>query len=282
MLITGCSSGIGAATARHVQTRGWTVYATARRPESLETLAAVGCRVLPLDVTDEASMRHAVEHIAAEAGRIDVLINNAGYSQSGAVEQVPLASVRRQFETNVFGLLRLTQLVLPGMRARHRGRIVNIGSMGGRFTIPGGGIYHATKHAIEALTDALRFEVVGFGVQVVLIQPGLIRTAFTDAASKSLGEFRSDGEPYAHFTAEVERITRESYLTGRLARFAGSADDVARVIETALLAATPATRYRVTASARILMSLRAVLTDRLWDRFLATTYPRPGARPGHS
>ena len=282
MLVTGCSSGIGAATARHLQDRGWTVYATARRLESVEALAAEGCRVLPLDVTDEASMQHAVERIEAEAGGIDVLINNAGYSQSGAVEEVPLASVRQQFETNVFGLLRLTQLVLPGMRARRRGRIVNIGSMGGRFTIPGGGIYHATKHAIEALTDALRFEVAGFGIQVVLIQPGLIRTSFTDAASKSLSGFRRDRGPYAHFTAEVERITRESYLTGGLARFAGTADDVARVIETALRASTPAARYRVTLSAHILMTLRAVLTDRLWDGVLAKTYPRPGAPSGHS
>ncbi len=282
VLITGCSSGIGAATAAHLQRQGWTVYATARRIETMDALARAGCRLLPLDVTDETSMQHAVERITGDAGGIGVLINNAGYSQSGAIEEVPLASVRRQFETNVFGLLRLTQFVLPGMRARRRGRIINIGSMGGRFTVPGGGIYHATKHALEAVTDALRFEVAAFGVQVVLIQPGLIRTAFTDAATRSLAEVRNDRGPYAHFTREVERITRESYVTGSLARLGGTADDVARVIETALRAPVPAARYRVTHSARLLMTLRAVLPDGLWDAFLARTYPRPGAPTGQS
>lgn len=282
VLITGCSSGIGAATAQRLQTQGWTVYATARNVDVLEGLVAVGCRVLALDVTDEQSMQRAIEQITREAGRVDVLINNAGYSQSGAIEDVPLASVRRQFETNVFGLLRLTQLVLPGMRARRRGRIVNIGSMGGRFTLPGGGIYHATKYALEALSDALRFEVAGFGIHVVLIQPGLIRTAFTDAASRSLAAVRSDRGPYAHFTTEVERITRQSYLTGRLARFAGTSDDVAQVVERALRAPTPNARYRVTHSARLLMTLRAVLSDGAWDAFLARTYPRPGASTDQS
>ena len=279
VLITGCSSGIGEATARRLQQAGWTVYATARDPDALAGLKALGCRVLALDVEDDASMQAAVETVVRQAGGIGVLVNNAGYSQSGPVEMVAMARVRRQFETNVFGLLRLTQLVLPGMRARRQGRIVNIGSMGGRLTFPGGGIYHATKHAVEALSDALRFEVAGFGIRVVLVQPGLIRTGFTRAATASLeGIGAGQAGPYGAFTAEVERITRESYEKGALAPFAGEADAVAQVVERALEARDPRARYRVTASASILLTLRALLTDRLWDRFLARTYPRPGER----
>ena len=278
VLVTGCSSGIGAEAARHLQARGWTVYATARDVRTLEPLAAAGCRVLPLDVTDERSMQEAVARVTEEAGGIGSLVNNAGYSQSGAVETVPIADVRRQFETNVFGLLRLTQLVLPGMRARRRGRILNMGSMGGRLTFPGGGIYHATKHALEALTDALRFELAGFGIHVVLIQPGLIRTAFTATVSKHLADLPAAGGPYAHFTREVERITRESYETGPVARWAGTPADVAATIERALRATRPRPRYRVAASASLFMALRAVTPDRLWDALLSRTYPRPGTR----
>ncbi|BCS31341.1 short-chain dehydrogenase/reductase [Luteitalea sp. TBR-22] len=278
-LVTGCTSGIGHATAARLQRAGWVVYATGRRLEALTELAALGCRPLALDVQDEGSMQAAVETVTREAGQIDALVNNAGYSQSGPIELVPVDRVRHQFETNVFGLLRLTQLVLPGMRARRTGRIVNIGSMGGRLTFPGGGVYHATKHALEALSDALRFEVAGFGIQVVLVQPGLIRTGFSTAASSSLeGLGAGASGPYATFTAEVERITRESYLKGPMARLAGSADDVAAVVQEALTARTPRARYRVTRSATLLMSLRAVLSDRLWDGFLARTYPRPGVR----
>lgn len=278
VLLTGCSSGIGVATALRLVRDGWIVYATGRRLEPLAPLRDAGCRTLPLDVTDEASMQAAVERVLDEAGQIDALVNNAGYSQSGPVEEVPMDAIRRQFETNVFGAIRLTQLVLPAMRARRRGRIVNVGSMGGRLTFPGGGIYHATKHALEAISDALRFEVAGFGIQVVLVQPGLIRTRFTEAASQSLDGLPGSGSPYAEFTREVERITRESYRQGPVARLAGDPDDVANVIATALTARDPKSRYRVTASARAFMTLRAVTTDGMWDAMLARTYPRPGTR----
>ena len=279
VLITGCSTGIGAATARRLLRGGWHVYATGRSLASLRDLEQAGCRILAIDMEDEASMQAAVETIAREAGGVGALVNNAGYSQSGPIELVGLPRVRRQFETNVFGLMRLTQLVLPGMRARRQGRIVNIGSMGGRLTFPGGGVYHATKYALEALSDALRFEVAGFGIQVILVQPGLIRTAFTQAASASLdGLGAGQAGPYGSFTAEVERITSESYVKGPMAALAGSADDVAAVIETALTAKSPRARYRVSTSATVLMTLRAVLPDGLWDWFLSRTYPRPGRR----
>ena len=188
VLVTGCSTGIGAETARHLAKSGWNVYATARKPETMSNLVVAGCKTLALDVTDEASMKAAVDEVTQAEGAVGVLINNAGYSQSGAVESIGLDSIRRQFETNVFGLIRMTQLCLPGMREQGWGRVVNIGSMGGKLTFPGGGIYHATKYSVEAISDAMRFEVRGFGVDVVLIEPGLITTEFGGTAVASLDE----------------------------------------------------------------------------------------------
>jgi NAD(P)-dependent dehydrogenase (short-subunit alcohol dehydrogenase family) len=275
VLITGCSSGIGRATAQRLAGRGgWTVYATARRPDAIADLAARGCRVLACDVTDEASMAAAVREVEAEAGAVWALVNNAGYSQSGAIESVAMDDVRRQFETNVFGLVRMSQLVLPGMRAAGAGRIVNVSSMGANFTFPGGGLYHATKYAVEAISDALRFEVKGFGVDVVVVQPGIIRTGFGEAAVGAIG--RADDGPYAAFNQAVAKATAEVYESGPLARLGGGPDSVAKVIEKALAADRPRIRYRVTPSARLLITQRKLMTDRLWDRMLATQFPRPG------
>ncbi len=272
ILITGCSSGIGEETARHLAANGHRVYATARRPETIAGLARAGCETLACDVTDEASMKACVEAVEAAEGAIYGLVNNAGYSQSGAVETVPMESVRRQFETNVFGLLRMCQLVLPGMRGQGRGRIVNVSSMGGKLTFPGGGIYHATKHAVEALSDAMRFEVRGFGVDVVVIEPGLIKTGFADAAVGSMAE-NEDG-PYAEFNAAVSKATAGAY-EGGLAKLGGGPDAVARKIEKAITAARPRTRYRVTPSAGMAMAQRSLLSDRMWDRFVGTQFPQP-------
>ena len=228
VLVTGCSSGIGRATAQRLAARGHTVYATARRVDTISDLAARGCRVLALDVTDEASMRAAVDVVCDEHGAVGALVNNAGYSQSGAVESVAPADVRRQFETNVFGLVRMCQLVLPGMRAQRRGRIVNVSSMGANFTFPGGGLYHATKYAVEAISDALRFELAGFGVEVVVIQPGIIRTGFADAATGAIGVATPDDGPYASFNAAVAGSTKSVYERGPLARLGGRPEAVAR------------------------------------------------------
>jgi NADP-dependent 3-hydroxy acid dehydrogenase YdfG len=273
VLITGCSSGIGAATAAHLAERGHTVYATARRPETLEPLAAKGCRTLALDVTDEESMSAAVAAVEAEHGAVGALINNAGYSQSGALETVALDDVRRQFETNVFGLLRMSQLVLPGMRLAGAGRIVNIGSMGGRLTFPGGGAYHATKYAVEALSDALRFEVQGFGVRVVLIEPGLIVTDFAKTAIASVGAEAADG-PYARFNNAVAKRTEGAYQ-GPLVRLGGGPDAVAKVVRRAIESRRPHARYRVTASARLAIAQRRVTPDRLWDLAMRAQFPVP-------
>jgi NAD(P)-dependent dehydrogenase (short-subunit alcohol dehydrogenase family) len=273
VLITGCSSGIGQATAARLVGDGWTVYATARRPEALTELSERGCRTLALDVTDEASMRAAVDTVAEAEGAVGVLVNNAGYSQSGAVETVPIDEARRQFETNVFGPLRLCQLVLPWMRAQRWGKIVNLSSMGGRVTFPGGGVYHATKYAVEALSDALRFEVRGFGVDVIVIEPGLIVTNFGQVAADSVKSAPDDG-PYAEFNRKLAEITEGAY-EGPLVRLGGGPDAVADAIAKAIVAKRPKTRYPVTASAHLMINQRRLTPDRVWDAMMRLRFPAP-------
>jgi NAD(P)-dependent dehydrogenase (short-subunit alcohol dehydrogenase family) len=277
VLITGCSTGIGRATAEHLAARGWPVYATARRLDAVRDLASRGCTTLALDVCDEGSMRAAVEVVERAEGAVGVLVNNAGYGQEGPLEEVPMAEVRRQFETNVFGLVRLSQLVLPGMRRQRWGRIVNMSSMGGRLTLPGGGAYHATKYAVEALSDALRFEVRGFGVDVIVVEPGPIKTRFGDTAVASVRRLNDQASPYAAFNAVLAQKIREAY-EGPMGRFAADPDAVARVIEHAISASRPRTRYPVTVAARVLMGLRRWLPDRAFDGFLRTQFAPPASR----
>jgi NAD(P)-dependent dehydrogenase (short-subunit alcohol dehydrogenase family) len=274
VLITGCSSGIGRATALRLANGGWTVYASARRPEAIADLGRAGCRTLRLDVTDEESMRAAVAEVQSEHGAVGVLINNAGYSQSGTVEEVNLDAVRRQFETNVFGLVALTQLTLPKMRAQRSGKIVNISSMGGRLTFPGGGYYHATKHAIEAISDALRFEVRGFGVDVILIEPGLILTDFAATAVASI-EQAGDGGPYEEFNAKLAAVTAGVY-DSPVRHLGGGPDTVAKAIERAISRRRAPSRVRVTPSARLAILNRRLVPDRVWDAAMRAQFPRPG------
>jgi NAD(P)-dependent dehydrogenase (short-subunit alcohol dehydrogenase family) len=275
VLITGCSSGIGQATALRLVGSGWTVYATARRPETLTELQAAGCKTLALDVTDEPSMQAAVEEIERAEGAIGVLINNAGYSQSGAIETVPLEAVRRQFETNVFGLVRLTQLVLPKMRAQRWGKIVNVGSMGGRLSFPGGGHYHATKHALEAISDAMRFELRGFGIDVILLEPGLITTEFGETATASMADVELSGDdPYATFNTTVGAVTKGAY-DGPMKLLGGGPDRVAKTIERAIGRSHPPARISITPSAKITMGLRRLMPDRLWDAAMRAQFPQP-------
>jgi NAD(P)-dependent dehydrogenase (short-subunit alcohol dehydrogenase family) len=275
VLITGCSTGIGRATAERLAQGGHTVYATARRPDSIADLEAKGCKTLALDVTDEASMTAAVAAVEQAEGAVGALVNNAGYSQSGAIEDVSMESVRRQFETNVFGLLRMCQLVLPGMRRQGHGRIVNISSMGGKLVFPGGGVYHATKHAVEALSDALRFEVRSFGVGVSIVEPGLIKTEFANAAVTSIDEGTAKDGPYADFNRQVAEKTVEAY-EGPMARLAAGPDAVAKAIERAIESRRPKPRYMVTAGARVLLATRRAMPDRGWDAMMRQQYPSPG------
>ena len=277
VLITGCSSGIGRATALGLVGGDRPVYATARKAETLAELEAAGCRTLSLDVTDEPSMRAAVDRVEAEEGAVGVLVNNAGYSQSGPVEEVPIEDVRRQFETNVFGLVRLTQMVLPGMRRQRWGKIVNISSMGANFTFPGGGFYHATKYAVDAISDALRFEVKGFGIDVIIIQPGLIRTEFGETAAGGIAAASGAGDasPYATFNRRLAAATKGVYEEGPAARLGGPPEAVAKVIERAITARRPKARYLVTPSARLLKTQRSLMPDRAWDAFLRTQFTQP-------
>ena len=279
VLVTGCSSGIGRATATHLASRGWTVYASARRAESIADLEAEGCRTLALDVTDERSMQDAVERVRTEHGAVGVLVNNAGYSQSGTIEEVSIDAVRRQFETNVFGAVRLTQLVLPGMREQRWGKVVNISSMGANFVFPGGGYYHATKHALDAISDALRFEVKGFGIDVTIIQPGLIITEFHNAATSAMSDATdggtSDGGPYAHFNKVLAKATKNTYEKGPMRKLGAGPEAVAKAIEKAITAKRPKERYLVTPSAHLLVNQRRLMTDRAWDAMMRTQFPQP-------
>lgn len=259
-LVTGASSGIGEATARKLQALGYTVYGAARRTERLDSLAADGVRALAMDVTDEASMQAGINTIIAETGQIDVLVNNAGYGSYGALEDVAIDEGRRQFEVNVFGAMRLTQLVLPHMRARGSGRIVNISSMGGKIYTPLGGWYHGTKFALEALSDCLRMEVRPFGIDVVVIEPGSIATEWGDIAADLLHQ-TSRGGPYAAQADGMAKSLRSESMGGRTS----PPSVVAEAIAKAVAARKPKTRYVTGFGAKPLIIARRLLGDRQFD-----------------
>ena len=263
VLITGASSGIGAATAQRLQGLGWQVYAAARRLDRMKPLEAAGARLLSLDLTDDASIVAAMATIEREAGRLDALVNNAGYGSYGAVEDVPLAEARRQVEVNLFGLARLIQLALPIMRRQRSGRIVNISSIGGKMHEPLGAWYHATKFAVEGLSDCLRMEVEPFGIDVVVIEPGGIRTEWTDIAQASLLE--ASGK-----TAYREQAERHARLFGAMetSRLPSEPGVVAAAIVRSLTVARPKTRYAVGGGAKPILLLRRLLSDRMFDRFM--------------
>ncbi|KHK99421.1 short-chain dehydrogenase [Microbacterium mangrovi] len=257
-LVTGASSGIGESTARKLHNLGFTVYGAARRTDRLQGLGSDGIRTLAMDVTDEDSMRAGVARIVAETGRLDVLVNNAGYGSYGAIEDVPMDEARRQFDVNVFGAMRLSQLVLPHMRAQQSGTIVNISSMGGKIYTPLGGWYHGTKFAVEALSDCLRLEVAPFGIHVVVIEPGGIATEWAGIAADSL-ETSSASGPYARQAASVAKTLRSG------ANRDSSPSVVADAIAKAVTASKPRTRYAVGFGAKPLITARRLLGDRAFD-----------------
>ena len=273
--MTGCSSGIGRASALALVRAGFPVWATARKAGRLGELEQAGCRVLELDVTDGQSRVAAVRRVEAEHGAVGVLVNNAGHGGGGPVEEVPLSLVREVFDTNVFGLVGMCQLVLPGMRARRNGMIVNLGSAAGLVTPPTGCPYAMTKYAVESLCDALRPEVAPFGVRVVLIEPGAVRTRFL--ANSELHKPGGDGHgPYAVYKANVDKMTARAHHDG--ARAVLDPDDVARVIVRAVTARHPKARYKVGSQARLAPVARRVLGDRGWDAFMRRMVPFPAPR----
>jgi NAD(P)-dependent dehydrogenase (short-subunit alcohol dehydrogenase family) len=258
ILITGASSGIGKSAALQLAQAGNTVYGAARRVEAIDALP--GVHGVKLDLTDEQSIQDAVQQVLAEAGHIDVLINNAGYGSYGAIEDVLLADVRRQFDVNLFGVAALTQAVLPGMRAQHSGRIINTSSMGGRFTTYFGAWYHATKYALEAFSDALRMETAPFGIQVSVIEPGAIKTNWGKIAADHLTSSSADGA-YAAEAKKAAKIMAASYSSRWLSKPAV----VANAITKAATVRKPKPRYLIGFGAKPLVFLHAVLPTRAFD-----------------
>ena len=272
VLVTGCSSGIGHATALALAREGFPVWASARKADGLGDLAAAGCRVIELDVTDEQSRIAAVRQVEAVHGAVGVLVNNAGHGGGGPVEEVSLEMVRETFETNVFSVIRLCQLVLPAMRARRNGLIVNLGSAAGVVTPPTGCPYAMTKYAMESLCDALRPEVVPFGVRVTLIQPGAVRTRFM-ANSELHQSSGGTGSLYAGYKANVAKMAVRAHRDG--APGVLEADDVAAVIVRAVTAPRPKARYKAGSQARLAPVARRLLGDRGWDAFMRRLVPFP-------
>ena len=265
-LVTGASSGIGEAAAVALAEAGWTVVGAARRLERLESLRTKGVTPHVVDVSDDDSMVTLVDDVVAEHGRIDVLVNNAGYSVFGAVEDVPVEVARRQLEVNVLGLSRMSQLVLPHMRAAGAGRIINIASVAGHVSEPLGGWYHASKYAVEALSDAMRMELAPHGVRVAIIEPGAIRTEFGDIAADSLAEYSGSGA----YAAQARRMARAHERM-----FGADAADVDVVVDAIVHAATarrPRSRYQVPASARAMVAATKVVPSPVMDAVMGRMF----------
>ena len=264
-LVTGASSGIGEATARRLLVDGYKVYAGARRVERMAGLRQAGAVPLALDVTDEASMSAAIDTIRAEAGRLDALVNNAGYGSYGALEDVPMEEARRQFEVNVFGLARLTQLALPMMRAQRSGAIVNITSIGGKMHEPLGSWYHATKFAVEGLSDCLRMELEPFGIHVVIVEPGAIRTEWGGIAREGMLQY-SGSTAYA---AQAQMHAR-MFESADQSSMVSPPEVVAETIARALRSSRPRTRYATGGGAKLILALRRFTSDRGFDWLMRT------------
>jgi NAD(P)-dependent dehydrogenase (short-subunit alcohol dehydrogenase family) len=276
---TGMSSGTGRAAALRLHRAGWPVYATGRNLAALADLAAEGITVLHLDVNDEESMVAVVKRITDEHGGVGTLINNAAYSLNGTIGETPMDEVRAQFETNVFGLCRLTQLVLPGMREQGGGRIVIMSSIFGQFATPGRGYYQATKHALEAIGDSLRHEVRPFGIKVVLIEPSPILGGFVPDSVADLGMDSHENPAlykdfWNHFVDwhQAYRLSDKPPLRGRMAV---RAEGVAKVIETAVTSPNPRIRYRLGVPSRLLPRMRWTIGDKLFEKFVRSFFPIP-------
>jgi NAD(P)-dependent dehydrogenase (short-subunit alcohol dehydrogenase family) len=261
IFVTGCSTGIGRATAIEAARRGHRVFASARRRQDIADLTAKGIETLTLDVTDAGSIAEAVTAVLATAGGIDALVNNAGYGQYGAVEDVSPEEWRAQFDVNVFGALAVLRAVLPAMREARRGTVVNVSSVAGKVTVPFAGAYCASKHALEAISDALRVELAPWQIRVVVIEPGPIGTRFGDRTRQATARILSTPGPYSRFYENAEKASERGFQRGRR-----RPEAVARVIVGAIESKRPRTRYRVAPLARVLVPLKGITSDRFLDR----------------
>jgi NAD(P)-dependent dehydrogenase (short-subunit alcohol dehydrogenase family) len=261
ILITGCSSGIGRATAIEAARRGHRIFASARRREDVADLTGKGIETLTMDVTDPVSIAAGIATVLGTAGRIDALVNNAGYGQYGTIEDVSEEEWRAQFEVNVFGAVAVLRAVLPGMRAARRGTIVNVSSLAGKVTVPFAGPYCASKHALEAISDALRVELAPWRIRVVVVEPGPITTHFGDRSRQATARILATPGPYSPFYENAERASQKEFQRGRR-----RPEAVARVIVRAIESKRPRTRYRVAPLARILVPLKGITSDRFLDR----------------
>jgi NAD(P)-dependent dehydrogenase (short-subunit alcohol dehydrogenase family) len=262
VLVTGASSGMGKETAKRLLRDGHTVYVAARRLEQMQDLQAMGAIALKMDITQEDDIVAAVATIAADHGGVDVLINNAGFGMYGSVEETSMADARHQFEVNLFGMARLTQLLLPAMRKKGAGKIVNLSSMGGKIYTPLGAWYHATKHAIEGWSDCLRIELAPFGIDVVIIEPGIIATEFGNVLLEPMLN-RSGQGPYRSLAQGMAKGTRDSY--GKPGAASSPLVVVEAIVE-AIAAKRPRTRYAVGKLARPMILLRKFFGDRVFDK----------------
>lgn len=263
ILLTGASSGIGYQTAEYLAKQGHIVYGAARRVEKMEPLKAFGVKPISLDVTLEDSINEAVEHIVAEEGRIDVLVNNAGYGSYGAIEDVSIEEARKQFDVNIFGVAMLTKKVLPHMRAQKSGTIINVASIGGRLTTYFGAWYHATKYALEAFSDALRMETKQFGINVSIIEPGGIKTPWGFIAADHLAE-SAKGGAYEQQASAVAAGMRKQYEGNMMS----NPIVIAKAISRAVNSNRPNTRYTVGFMAKPLVWLHALLPARWFDAIM--------------
>ena len=260
-LVTGASSGIGKETAKLLVQKGYTVYGASRRLEKMGDLKETGVKLLEMDVTNEASMVAGVNEILTNEKRIDLLVNNAGYGSFGALEDVPISEARYQFEVNIFGMARLIQLLLPTMRKQHSGRIMNISSIGGSLGEPHGSWYHATKFAVEGLSDSLRMELKQFGIEVVIIKPGAILTEWNSIARENLLKV-SGNTDYKTLAVKHAKMMVMADQKGSLP------DVVAKTIVRAAMCKRPKTRYATGGGAKIILFVRKLLSDRMFDRLM--------------
>ncbi|MCT4631901.1 MAG: oxidoreductase [Firmicutes bacterium] len=263
VLVTGASSGIGFETCKQLISRGFVVYGAARRLERMKVIEKMGARILYLDVTNDKSIVDCINKIIDEEGRIDVLINNAGYGIFGSLEDVSLEEARRQMEVNVFGLARITQIIIPNMRKLKSGRIINITSIGGKITTPFGGWYQASKYALESLSDSMRMDLKSFGIDVAIIEPGGVKTEWSDIMLDNF--INTTSEIYIDAAKKVANGTRKSYESEKMSK----PSDIAKTVVRAVTDKKVKTRYVCGHQAKMALFMRRILSDKLFDKVVS-------------